>query len=360
MVLERSPPLSTLFTKRTLFILIIIALIAAIAFFILPVSIPIVIALITALFLEPVVRMFQERAKLKRSLSVFIVFLLFVTSIGIVGYFLTTKVITEAINLVENAPSYINEVNRVWRDFQSDLNNASEDLPPELVHEISMQVDKVLYDLRIYLTDLFNIENIKNLFTNIPNYLVSFIVYLIALFLFLIDLPRLKVGVYSHLKETTADKVKFMTSRLSYVVFGFFKAQFLVSIIIFITTLIGLLFIAPEVALLMAFVIWIIDFIPIIGSIVILGPWALFHLITGNIGLGTQLAVLAVVLLIIRRTVEPKVMGTHIGLSPLATLIAMYLGLKLIGILGFIVGPLVIIAFNSAREAGIIKTNFKI
>ncbi|WP_223700358.1 sporulation integral membrane protein YtvI [Sutcliffiella deserti] len=352
--------MSTLFTKKFLFILIIITLICIIGYFILPVSIPIIVALITAFMLEPLVRLFQVRANFKRSLSVFIVFLLFVTSIGIVGYFITTKVITEAINVIENAPSYINEINRVWRDIQLNLTNASEDLPPEVVEEISNQIEQFLYDLRIFLTDLFNIQNVKNLFTDIPNYLVSFIVYLIALFLFLIDMPRLKLGVYSHLKESTADKVKFMTSRLSYVVFGFFKAQFLVSIVIFVVSFIGLLIIAPEKALIMAFVIWIIDFIPIIGSIVILGPWAIFHLITGGIGIGTQLAVLAIVLLIIRRTVEPKVMGTHIGLSPLATLIAMYLGLKLLGILGFIVGPLILIAFNSAREAGIIKTNFKI
>ncbi|SIC34527.1 sporulation integral membrane protein YtvI [Mycobacteroides abscessus subsp. abscessus] len=151
-----------------------------------------------------------------------------------------------------------------------------------------------------------------------------------------------------------------MTSRLSYVVLGFFKAQFLVSLIIFFVSLVGLLIIAPDIALVMALVLWIIDFIPIIGSIVILGPWALFHLLTGDVVLGTKLAVLAAVLLIIRRTVEPKVMGTHIGLSPLSTLIAMYLGLKLLGILGFIIGPLILIAFNSAKEAGLIKMDFKV
>ncbi|MFP3340828.1 hypothetical protein R0J91_22830, partial [Micrococcus sp. SIMBA_131] len=66
--------------------------------------------------------------------------------------------------------------------------------------------------------------------TGIPNYLVSIVVYLIALFLFLMDLPRLKKKSYSYLSVQTAEKVQFMTSRLSYVIFGFFKAQFLVSI----------------------------------------------------------------------------------------------------------------------------------
>ncbi|MFP3472205.1 AI-2E family transporter, partial [Micrococcus sp. SIMBA_144] len=84
----------------------------------------------------------------------------------------------------------------------------------------------------------------------------------------------------------------------------FFKAHFLVSIIIFVVSLIGLLLITPKVALLMAFIIWVIDFIPIIGSIVILGPWAIYYLITGDIATGSQMAILAVGLLVIRRTVE--------------------------------------------------------
>ena len=82
--------------------------------------------------------------------------------------------------------------------------------------------------------------------------------------------------------------------------------------------------------------------------------------ISGDIATGTQLAILAAILLIIRRTVEPKVMGSQIGLSPLPTLIAMFIGLKLFGFLGFFIGPLAVILFTTAREAGIIKMNFRI
>ncbi|MCS0672933.1 sporulation integral membrane protein YtvI [Cytobacillus firmus] len=352
--------MSAIFTKRFLLILIAVILITALFYFILPVSVPLIVAFITALILEPVVKLLQNKIKINRRVSVLITFLGFVLFIGLSGYFITTKVITEAIKLVENAPMYINEITKAWLRAEADFSNAAKDLPKDLVDEISNQIQSFLNKTKNDLVAYVNIDSLKALLTNIPNYLVSFIVYLIALFLFLIDLPRLRKGLYNHLTEKTADKVKFMTSRLSYVGFGFFKAQFLVSVIIFIVSLIGLLFINPEMALIMSIIIWIIDFIPIIGSIVILGPWALFHLLTGDLAMGTQLAILAAVLLIIRRTVEPKVMGTHIGLSPLATLIAMYLGLKLIGILGFIIGPLLVIAFNSAKEAGLIKMNFKI
>jgi sporulation integral membrane protein YtvI len=357
---RKETTLSGIFRKRIILITIIAIIVAGIAYIILPVSIPLIAAFITALFLEPAVVYLQRKFQIGRRLSVLCIFLLFVLIIGISGYFLTTTAITEAIDLVENTPVYINEITGAWYKAENSLIKAANDLPKEVITEISDRTEQFLNKLKNDMIAFINIDNLKALLTNIPNFLISFLVYLIALFLFLIDLPSLRKSVYSHLTEKTADKVNFMTSRLSYVVFGFLKAQFLVSVIIFIVALIGLLFIVPEYAMAMSAIIWLIDFIPIIGSIVILGPWSIFHLLTGNLALGLQLGVLALILLIIRRTVEPKVMGNQIGLSPLSTLIAMYLGLKLFGILGFIIGPLLIIGFNSAKEAGIIKMKFKI
>ncbi|WP_058306998.1 sporulation integral membrane protein YtvI [Gracilibacillus massiliensis] len=341
-----------------LFFIILLLIVAAIL--ILPVSIPLILAFITALILNPVVRWIIQRLRLSRKLAVTIVFIIFLVIISTIGTYAVTKIIGQVVNFAENAPSYMLSVKDQVLEWEEDLDHFTEDLPNEFVIEVKKQIQSTTTSLSDNLRDMVRIEKIANIASEIPNYLVSFIVYLIALFMFMLELPRLKANAYKHLKETTAEKVKFMNDRLSYVIFGFFKAQFLVSIIIFIVSLIGLYIIVPEYALIMSLIIWIIDFIPIIGSIAILGPWALYMLITGDIFIGSQLAILSVILLAIRRTVEPKVMGKHIGLSPLATLIAMYIGLKLLGILGFIVGPLIVIAFNSAKEAGIFKTNFKI
>lgn len=341
-----------------LFFIILLIIVAAIL--ILPVSIPIILAFITALILNPTVRWIIKNLKFNRKLSVTIVFILFLVILSTIGTYAVTKIIGQVANFAENAPTYIIHVNNQLLEWETDLDHFTEDLPQELVEEVKIQIQTTTTSLSNNFREILRIEELAKLASKIPDYLVSFIVYLISLFMFMLELPRLKANSYKHLKETTAEKVKFMNDRLSYVIFGFFKAQFLVSIIIFIVSLIGLYIIVPEYALIMSLIIWIIDFIPIIGSIVILGPWSLYMLITGDLFIGGQLAILAIVLLAIRRTVEPKVMGKHIGLSPLATLIAMYVGLKLLGILGFIVGPLIVIAFNSAKEAGIIKTDFKI
>lgn len=280
--------------------------------------------------------------------------------IGLLGTYAVTRAVTQLVELADNAPTYINQINNVLINWQNNMNSFTQNMPSEFVDKVSVELQNTIDTTTQTLSQKLQLSNIAAFAAKIPEYLISFLVYLIALFLFMLELPRLKDKMHGNFTESTSEKVKFMNARLSYVVFGFLKAQFLVSIVIFVVCLIGLFWITPEVAIVMSLIIWIVDFIPIIGSIVILGPWALYMLIVGDIAMGGQLAVLAIILLAIRRTVEPKVMGRHIGLSPLATLIAMYIGLQLIGLVGFILGPLLVIAFNSAKEAGIIRWNFKL
>jgi sporulation integral membrane protein YtvI len=329
-------------------------------YFILPVSVPLILAFITALFLTPAVKMLAGRSRISRNTAVFIVFVVFAGLLALLVYFVLTRALTQLNTFFDNLPVIINEVNLAWMSVLESLRGQFDHMSSDIVDTIDAEVTRMLIDMRQGLQEMNVIGWVTAFILSIPSYIVSLLVYLIALYLFLLDIPRLKTKVFQYLKPETAEKVQFMSSRLSYVIFGFFKAQFLVSIIIFIVTFIGLLIIAPEVALIMSIVIWLIDFIPIIGSIAILAPWAVYYLFTGDTPMAVQLFILAGLLLTIRRTVEPKVMGHHIGLSPLATLISLYIGLMLLGAVGFILGPLLVILFTSAREAGIIKINFKV
>lgn len=273
---------------------------------------------------------------------------------------MVTKAITQMVVFVEDVPEHFNELNEFYGEWEKGFEQYTSSLPEEFVEQITGSLEENINNLSNTVKEKITLDRIAQLFAKVPQYLISFLVYLIALVLFMFELPALKSSVYNLFTEETAKKVSYMNARLADVIIGFFKAQFLVSIIILIASLIGLFIIAPKVAIIMSIIIWLIDLIPIIGSIIILGPWSLFMFLAGDSQMGIQLAILAIILLAIRRTIEPKVMGQHIGLSPLATLIAMFLGLKLLGIFGFILGPILVITFTSAKEAGIIKWNIKI
>jgi predicted PurR-regulated permease PerM len=83
----------------------------------------------------------------------------------------------------------------------------------------------------------------------------------------------------------------------------------------------------------------ILDALPIIGSGMILIPWSIIMLINGNIFAAAILITVYLLCQIIREIVEPKLIGNRIGIRPLYTLMSMYVGLKLFGIAGFILGP---------------------
>lgn len=328
--------------------------------FVLPVAIPLVIALLTALLLNPVIKFFQNRLRMSRQTAAIIVFLVFLLTIGTAGTYLVTLSVGQVVHFVEDMPSYLNHLNDLYENVEERIEQYSRSLPPEFVKQITSSFEDNLNNLGNTAKEKITLDNIAQIFAKVPQYLISFIVYLIALFLFMLELPSIKAKIYEMFTKETEQKVSFMNRRLTSVLLGFFKAQFLVSLIIFGSSLIGLLFISPKVAFVMSLVIWIIDLIPIIGSIIILGPWSLFMFLSGDTVLGTKLAILAIILLALRRIIEPKMMGQHLGLSPLATLIGMFLGLKILGIFGFILGPLLIIAYNSAREAGIINWKIRI
>lgn len=351
--------LREIFTLKRLIVSVVLILGLYLLYRYLAAFMPLILALFTALLLEPLIRFTQNTLRLKhRLLSVSVVFIFFVCIIGALFYLAITKLVNEVVKFMGRLPYYISQGTYLVETSINRFNETIATLPQPLIDEIEKQSVMVISKAQELSQQALAI--LADWVQAIPNLIVVVIIYLITLFLISKDLPRYIDSFYKIFKEETAEKVRYMSQRLRRVFTGFFKAQFLVSILIFIVAYIGLLIITPRNALLMAFIIWVIDVIPIIGSIVILAPWAAFHLLAGSSSIGIQLLILALILLIIRRTVEPKVMGDQIGLQPLPTLIGIYLGFYFLGVVGLIAGPLVIIAIQSAVEAGLIRFNFKI
>lgn len=322
---------------------------------------PLLLAFFTALALEPLVRLVKKGLKTEgRVAPVTAVFVIYIGVIGTIGYFAVTKVVNEAIRFLTRMPYYSAAAIYYTEEALENLYIAVADWPEPVIKGIMEQIDYYLDIQHVQSITHGIIDQIPGWAQALPNIILLTIIYMIALYMMSLDLPRLKERFYKLFTEENEEKVRFMANRLGKVFVGFFKAQFLVSIVIFIVSYIGLLLISPSNALLMAFIIWIIDFIPIIGSIVILAPWAIFSFIVADTVMGVKLIILAAVLLTLRRSLEPMIMGDQIGLSALSTLIAIYLGLYFFGIVGLIAGPLVLIAIKSAKEAGLIKWEFKI
>ena len=89
-------------------------------------------------------------------------------------------------------------------------------------------------------------------------------------------------------------------------------------------------------------------------------PWAIILSVNGDLRLGIALFVLYVIILVVRQLLEPRIVGKNIGIHPIFTLIAMYTGFKISGLIGLIIGPIVLIIlqniFETMIDNGIVKT----
>ena len=135
--------------------------------------------------------------------------------------------------------------------------------------------------------------------------------------------------------------------------FGFIKAQLTLISITTIIILIGLLVLRVNYAITIALVTGLVDIIPYLGTGLIFVPWIIYEFITGDINLAIGLVVLYVIVLVQRQIMEPKVLSSNIGMDPLATLISLFVGFKLIGFLGLIVGPITLVILTTLQKANV-------
>ena len=99
----------------------------------------------------------------------------------------------------------------------------------------------------------------------------------------------------------------------------------------------------------------IIDIVPLLGTGTVIFPWALYCLIMKDFGMAIGLVVIYIVISVIRQIIEPKLVAGQLGLSPIVTITAMYLGLKLFGFIGMFALPLLIIMLKLLNDEGIVN-----
>ena len=339
--------------KKSLYIILTIAALVFVVHYF-SVFLPILLAFLTALALDPLVKILEKRIKKQgRLIATIIAFISYLVLLLGSIYLLVAKILQQLIKFLYQLPHYISDVVELNDYLVDEINLLIIDIPQKhlIIQEIDKQGQMLINKASIFAQDL--IPLIASWIQGLPGMIVVFIVYLITTFLFTLDLSNIKQKFYGLFPEETAEKVAYIFHRLGVALAGFAKAQILVSFVIFFVSYIGLLIISPERALLMAIIIWIIDVIPFIGSIIIIGPWIIYTLIIGNGVMAAKLTVLQIILLAIRRILEPKILGEHAGIAVLPTLLSMYFAIYFLGPAGLILGPMVYVALKAAIDARI-------
>lgn len=198
-------------------------------------------------------------------------------------------------------------------------------------------------------------EKIPNIVSWFPNAATVVIFSLLATFFISKDWNRLSASAVKFLPNKAKSSSKTVFSDLKKALFGFVKAQLTLISITTIIILIGLLILRVDYAITIALVTGLVDIIPYLGTGLIFVPWIIYEAVIGEMSLAIGLGILYVVVLVQRQVMEPKVLSSNIGLDPLATLVALFVGFKLIGFLGLIVGPVTLVLITTLHRANVFR-----
>lgn len=313
---------------------------------------PFVVALVLTWILDPAIRALEKRLKVgRRPLSLVMVLL----SIAVVGALAAGLIYA----LVGQVLSFLGDWQTIWAAVMSGVNAVAEFVEEPLSHlpeTVYLRLSGLGDSFIAWLSDVVPgmltaaAGNAGSFAMSLPTWMVSVVICVMATYFISADYPGLRSravkcvprefrGFFAHVKRVAQEAFG-----------GYVKAEFILSVWVTLVLLVGFWITGEPYALLLAVCLGVLDFIPIIGSGTVMVPWAVIDVALGNIGHAVGLMVIWGIIVLLRRLAEPKIVGSHTGLSPIASLISIYVGMRLGGVVGMILGPVIcLIVWNIAR-----------
>lgn len=324
---------------------------------------PFLVGFIIALIIEPAIKFLMKKTKMSRKMSSIIIFILvFALIIGLVVWGVISLV-SESTNLLQTLNIYIDKAYTQIQETIGKLKITKMSISNNVIDLAQNASREILVKVSTWLADV--LTKIINVITSIPTIGIYVVITILSVYFICTDKIYMLDLMEHHMPSKWVQKIGTHIREITKSLGGYLKAEAILVLVSFAISVIGLYvlkFIGMNITypLLMALAIGFVDALPILGSGTIMLPWAVISALNGDLNLGIGIIVLWIIMSVVRQILEPKIVSGNIGIHPIFTLIAMYTGFKVIGIMGMLIGPIVLIIlksiFLSIIEEGITKS----
>lgn len=316
---------------------------------------PFVLALVLAWLLNPAIRFLQKSVGASRNLSALLLLVLLFTLAGGALFLLSYNIFSELKALVENWQSIWSGFLAVFEQIGRWADRFFAYLPDEVVSWSRALITRLVDWAQKLIPDLLSnlAGHAGSAAMKVPSFVVAFIVFVMASYFIMADYPHIRYLAMERMSPDTVGLLRFIKHTATAAFGGYVKAQLILSIGVFFILLVGFALVGQSYAVLLALLLAVMDFIPIIGAGTVMLPWAALSLFIHDLRTGVELLVIWGVIALFRRVGEPKVVGNQTGLSPILSLLSIYVGMQLAGVAGMILGPVVFLVVINICQAGV-------
>ncbi len=343
--------------KRIITNLLVSAVILLAVIFLLPRLLrffaPLVVAWIVALIANPLIRFLEDRIKILRKHGSALVIVLVIALIGMGFYLLAILAASQIRALIEELPGIYQSVTSNLQEGFLYLHERYHIVPDDLQKVFNTRENAVSDYIMTALQSMQggSLTAVGSMVSSLVDFIVLLVLTILSSYFMIVE----KENISRELKERMPEGIWNFAHMAKEICLralgGYFKAHLQIMIIIFIITVIPFAVMGISYGGLLALIIAIVDFLPFFGAGTILGPWAIYKLLTGEYRTGIILIVLYVIIMIVRQLLEPKLVGDSIGINPFEILIFMLIGYRFGGMLGLILGiPIGMLVLAFYRE----------
>ncbi len=321
------------------------------------VGLPFLIAFLFAFLLEPLIMYISKKTKIPRSYTVIIICSLFTFLVLVLGYFAGAKIFTEAVGLSKSLLTYTRDMHFEIGQLSGRYQSFLQSIPLEYQASLQQLLNGILNSAQDLLAN--SAVFFFNLAKKVPNIFLEVLIVFIALFLISLRLPWMKKDFLNFFDPDAHGRLEVVMKNLQNAVFGFIRAQIVISFFVFIVVFLGFLLLGVRYPSATAFFVTCVDILPVLGTGSVMVPMAIFYYFTGNLMLAVGILIHYTIIIAFRKAIEPKILSGAMGIGALSTLISMYIGFKLLGVVGLFIGPGFIILFKALLNVGILKIKIK-
>jgi sporulation integral membrane protein ytvI len=326
---------------------------------------PFTLALFFSIMTQPFSRFLEKKLKFSQKIATIVSIVLFlVIFLGFISLS-ALRLSGEIYKLSINLNKYSKEAQSLWNTAIDKVYSLLGYFPEGFDEQVKNSINGFI---RMGTSKLGSfINSLINFITSIPTIILYICITILSTFFISLDKNKIMAFLEQQFPKSWIKKVYNIKREMFNVLGSYIRAQIILMTICFFELLISFNILSflkfnLQYPLIFSIVICIIDALPILGAGAVLLPWSLISFVTGDINLGLALLVIYFLVLSVRQMLEPKLISQNLGVHPLVTLISMYSGFKFFGVIGFLIGPVVMIilknVFSRELEIGFFREIF--
>jgi sporulation integral membrane protein YtvI len=346
------------FVINTLFYLSAAAVAVFLFKFAVPWFTPFILGYLIAYILKRWSAFFMKYAHVTRAAAGVFSAVIFYSLSTLAIWLITSLAFSQLSKLISNLPtayfeSFVPFMTGIYGQALDMLNN----LAPDLAVSATELFDAIQTSLGDLVTQwsTMAVNWLTSGFKKLPIYFISLLFTIIFSFLISMDYNKISAFLIRQVPRRFQNDVIELKDFLISTVWRMGRAYLIIMCITFLELSAGLWLMRVPNFYLIALIVAVLDILPLIGSGGILVPWGIFQFIAGNYPLGSGILIMYALITVIRNIIEPRIVGDQIGLHPVVTLAAIFFGIKVIGVTGILIAPVLVLILKHLNDTGRVR-----